>query len=168
MFENRGLLRLLDVGCGRNAKRDYFRALGHTFFGLDVVNPSADVIGTVVQLPFRDCMFDGVLSGAMLSYVIDLRQATSEMFRVIVPRGSITGTVSFLEPWVWGTLVHLTPGGIARLLEDAGFEIKYIWPGWFVADALRESLPNADVRIDAGFDELQFAGSVHFHAMRPR
>ena len=176
MFERRGRLRVLDVGCGRNATRDWFRSKGHRFLGLDLQNRAADVLGNGEMLPFRDMSFDALHTSGMLQYVLDVAGTLREMYRVLAPGGTLTGNTAFLEPWVWESLVHLSPEGLRRMLEQSGFNVQYIWPGWDVHDAVTAALPEVGIRrarftgvaLRSSLDRLRFAGSINFHAVRPK
>lgn len=187
LFEGRGPLTILDAGCGRAELRDFFVVQGHTYVGLDV-RPTGDVSGDCESLPFRDHAFDAVLTMGMLQFVPHPDRALAELHRVLRDGGTLTGTVAFMEPWTWGSLVHLTPGGVIFLLTEAGFRVEHVWPVWDVHDAvgaatsgtgsqdaaalartLREVHELAAARAGRtrhGSGALEFAAAVNFHACR--
>jgi SAM-dependent methyltransferase len=187
LFEGRGPLTILDAGCGRAELRDFFVAHGHTYVGVDI-RPTGDVSGDCESLPFRDQAFDAVLTMATLQYVPHPDRALAELHRVLGNKGTITGTVAFMEPWVWGSLVHLTPGGVMFLLTEAGFTVEHIWPVWHVHGCGRcgdergrqqtRGVPRPKLRevhefatahagsLGRGGAPLEFAAAVNFHAHR--
>ncbi len=196
LFEKRGLLRILDLGCGPARARDYFESRGHSYVGLDLASPRAQVRATGEALPFRARSFDAVLAVASLQYMLHPHRALREIARVLDQGGTATGTVAFLEPWVWGSKVHLTPAGLIELLEEAGLWPRYVWPSWGVGDAIREAcaqqpdaarlpdlapwLADAYRRPPADLSQprqppsrnlsvstsLAFSGAINFHALK--
>lgn len=116
---------VLDIGCGM---RPYRRFLTNTsrYVGLDM-NPDVrpDVVGSVLDLPFEDGAFDGVMCNEVLEHIPDPAKALNEIHRVLRPGGLTYITV----PQAWG--LHYEPHdfyrytryGIAHLLEEAGFSV---------------------------------------------
>lgn len=187
-FDRVGQLAVLDVGCGRAHLRSWFERMGHRYTGVDM-NPSGDVAGDCETLPFRDGSFDAIVTVSCLQFVPHPHVALLEMSRVLRPHGTITGTVAFLEPWTWGGVVHLTPAGLVLLLREAGFSVRYVWPGWSVDEAVRAArlrkLRNAvralrclsagratrrraNVLNGAILQRLEFAATLNFHAVKDR
>jgi SAM-dependent methyltransferase len=83
---------ILDAGAGfRAAPR---RNVVH----LEIYDyPSTDVLGIGQKLPFRDGVFDGALSLAVLEHVDDPFQCARELLRVVKPGGRIMAIVPFLQ-----------------------------------------------------------------------
>ncbi|HEX5715390.1 MAG TPA: class I SAM-dependent methyltransferase [Thermoanaerobaculia bacterium] len=157
LFEGRGRLDLLEVGCGRAQNRDYFHGRGHRYVGLDLDSRRADVIAAGEALPFAAERFDAVLTIATLQYSLRPDLFLREASRVLRAEGTLTGTVAFLEPWTWGSYLHLTPGGLIRLLQDAGFEIEFLWPGWSVGAAVHGSAFRPWTRLGEAMGKAQDA-----------
>ena len=96
---------LLDVGGGPGYFRDAFRAAGATYLALDSDVgelsglgriPSGTVIGSGLQLPFRDHSVDICYSSNVLEHVPDPWRMADEMLRVTRPGGTV-----FLSYTVW-------------------------------------------------------------------
>lgn len=97
--------RLLDVGGGPGYFRDAFRAAGATYLSLDAdvgelaglgeIAPGT-VIGSGMQLPFRDGSVDVCYSSNVLEHVPDPWLMADEMLRVTRPGGTV-----FLSYTVW-------------------------------------------------------------------
>lgn len=97
--------RLLDVGGGPGYFRDAFRAAGAAYFSLDSdvgelaglgeIAPGT-VIGSGMQLPFRDGSVDVCYSSNVLEHVPDPWLMADEMLRVTRPGGTV-----FISYTVW-------------------------------------------------------------------
>lgn len=181
LLENRGALRVLDIGCGRARFRQFLTGRGHAYVGADLGARRADLHCDMHALPFADSQFDAALLFAVLQYTLRPRLVLEEAHRVIRPAGTLTGCVAFLEPAVWGGLMHLSAEGLAGLLAQADFRLEYLWPSWSVleavAGAMRQSDPQPGVLKeveralescpDAFRDTLDFSGAIYFHAVKP-
>lgn len=133
--------RMLDVGCGERPYASLFPGIVR-YFGVEhlaaVVNVDqrlAKSVGHVAHLvdafadgsalPFRDASFDSILATEVLEHVPDTDLVVREMARVLRDDGKVLVTVPFVGE------LHQTPYdfrrftrfGIARVLEDAGFEV---------------------------------------------
>jgi SAM-dependent methyltransferase len=119
---------VLDIGCGRRPYRALLtRASG--YIGMDS-NPDVkpDVVGSVLDLPFEDASFDGVMCTEVLEHVPDPSRALAEIRRVMRGGGLLYLTV----PQAWG--LHYEPHdyfrytkyGIGHLLEKAGLAVLEI------------------------------------------
>lgn len=96
---------LLDVGGGPGYFRDAFRAAGATYYALDAdagelaglgeIAPGT-VIGSGLELPFRDGALDVCYSSNVLEHVPDPWRMAAEMLRVTRPGGTV-----FLSYTVW-------------------------------------------------------------------
>jgi len=123
---------ILDAGAG--LRRTYY---------LNVVNyevvpyPTTDVLGVVEHMPFKDDVFDFVLSNAVLEHVRDPFAAAREMSRVLKPGGLIFCAVPFLQPYHGYPhhYVNMTEHGLRSLFEgqleilDHGVP-HYFHPAW--------------------------------------
>lgn len=83
--------------------------------------PTTDVRGVGERLPFRDCVFDAVLSLQVLEHVRDPFACAQEIVRVLKPGGTLYCVVPFLQP-MHGYPSHyfnMSMQGLGRLFEDA-------------------------------------------------
>lgn len=107
---------------------------------------------SVLDLPFEDGAFDGVVSDQVLEHVEgDPQRAIDECFRVTRPGGFAVHATCFLNP------IHAAPGDFWRFTPDAlgllaaphgevvetgGWGNPWIWP--YIGAGLRfESIPHA-------------------------
>ena len=101
--------RLLDVGGGPGYFRSAFEAAGTTYFALDPdvgelaglgEVASRTVIGSGMQLPFRDGALDICYSSNVLEHVTDPWLMAAEMVRVTRPRGTVfISYTTWYGPW---------------------------------------------------------------------
>lgn len=81
--------------------------------------PTTDVLGVAESLPFRDNVFDGIFSFAVLEHVKYPWLAAKELCRVLKPGGRIFVNVPFLQP-LHGYPNHyfnMTHMGVTSLFE---------------------------------------------------
>jgi len=181
LLENRGSLRVLDIGCGRAKYRRFILEGGHQYVGVDLCSRGADIWADAHALPFGDSQFDAALLFAVLQYSLNPRLVLEEAYRVLLPTGTLTGRVAFLEPAVWGGLMHLSALGLVTLLEQVKFRLEYLWPSWDVFEAISgallqsTSLSSKDMKklkslldscADICKDTLDFSGAIYFHAVK--
>ena len=185
LFENKGRLKILEVGCAEIAVRNYFEQRGHQFTGLDLISNKADIHGDMNFLPFSKTEFDAVYINATLQYSLSPLQTFVEIHRVLRNGGFVAGSIAFLEPGVWKSLCHLTPRGLHEMMRRAGFEVLNIWPSWNVIDALVAAIDNDQTISDKkailnhlkkiqGSEEynqlvknVNYAGGLNFHGVKP-
>lgn len=105
---------ILDFGSGKRAT--YFSNV----VNYDVVNyATTDVIGVGEVLPFKDNLFDAVISNAVLEHVKQPASCAQEIARVLKPGGTLWCSVAFLSP-VHGYPNHyfnMTAQGLRSLFE---------------------------------------------------
>jgi SAM-dependent methyltransferase len=90
---------------------------------------AALVCGTADTLPFRDEVFDVVLAADVLEHLTDDELATSELFRVLRPGGTLVVNVP-TDPGLWsehdvalGHVRRYTRSRLNELLSSAGFRV---------------------------------------------
>jgi SAM-dependent methyltransferase len=101
--------RLLDVGGGPGYFRSAFEAAGTTYFALDSdvgelaglgEGTSRTVIGSGMQLPFRDGALDICYSSNVLEHVTEPWLMAAEMVRVTRPGGTVfISYTTWYGPW---------------------------------------------------------------------
>jgi SAM-dependent methyltransferase len=120
-LEERGPLRVLDVGCGPKPYYPFFAHISSEYIGIDVVdNPAAELRGPVEALPIDDASFDVVLCTQVLEHCDDPAQAVRELRRVTAPGGRVLASThgvqvyhpSPVDYWRW------THEGLRRLFEQ--------------------------------------------------
>ena len=85
---------ILDCGAGR---RDMYY---DNVVNLEIVDyDTTDVLGVGEKLPFRDNVFDAVLSLSVLEHVKDPFLCAREIARVLKPGGTLICSVPFLQPY---------------------------------------------------------------------
>jgi SAM-dependent methyltransferase len=116
-----GRYRVLDVGCGAKPYYPFFEPYVDAYVGVDVSdNASADLIGTVEQIPAEDASFDVVLCTQVLEHCEDPEQAVAELRRVVRPGGRVLASThgamvyhpSPVDYWRW------THTGLERLFRE--------------------------------------------------
>ena len=83
--------RILDLGSGMDRRTP-------NTINLEIeATPNVDVLGDGHKLPFKDAVFDAVISEAVLEHVQDPNRVVSEMHRVLKPGGYVCAAVPFLQ-----------------------------------------------------------------------
>ncbi|MCX7597662.1 MAG: class I SAM-dependent methyltransferase, partial [Armatimonadetes bacterium] len=132
---------VLDAGCGTggtySALRDRWQVVGCDLASLALQycrqrGMDMGVVGDVTMLPFRERVFDAVISCDVLEHVPDDELAARGLFEATKPGGIILVTVPAL-PWLWSehdeALDHrrrYTRQGLRALLERAGWRIELL------------------------------------------
>jgi len=120
--------RVLDAGAGEGNYKHHFAKL--RYYGLDLgIGDAAwnygslDVVGDLLNLPFRDATFDACLNIVTLEHVTDPPQVLCEIARTLAPGGRLL-LVAPLE-WEEHQQPHdyfrYTRYGLDFLLKNAGF-----------------------------------------------
>jgi SAM-dependent methyltransferase len=137
---------MLDLGCDH---RDFAEACGGTnleYVGLDCQGIKPDLLGDAHSLPFRDNVFEFVMSIAVLEHLRHPLVAMREVHRVLRPGGLFIGTVAFLEPFHQDSFYNHTHLGTYNSLASAGLVVRQIEPNmnWtgIQAIAMMSGLPD--------------------------
>mgnify|MGYP002725723878 CR=1 FL=1 len=117
--------RVLDVGAGAQPYRQYLPD-GGEYVSMDISDTTgADIIGTVLEIPGDDGVFDGIICTEVIEHVTDPRGAIAELCRVSKP-----GALLYLTaPMSWGLhyepydYFRYTKYGLTAMLEDGGFRV---------------------------------------------
>lgn len=110
---------VLNVGAGGS---DY----GRRVINLDIARtPGIHIVGLAEHLPFRECVFDGVVFQAVLEHVTDSHQALKEIRRVLRPGGAVFIEVPFIQGYHPAPQDHrrYTERGLRIELEQHGFVV---------------------------------------------
>jgi len=151
LIRKAGAGHVLDLGSGNNPS-EFPNVVKMDVFAL----PNVDVVGRAEELPFVDCVFKTVFSGAVFEHLRDPFGAIGEVFRVLKARGEVYIETAFLQP-VHAFPEHyfnMTLRGVERLCErferlDSGvrehqapsFTLRWILQSWLgkLPDAEREA-----------------------------
>lgn len=114
---------VLVVGCGNQTQQleQHFPGEGTSFVFCDIDKQAeADVFCDSHELSFKDGVFDGVISTAVLEHVLYPDKVISEMRRVLKKKGFIYSEIPFLQSVHEGAydFTRFTMSGHRRLLEN--------------------------------------------------
>ncbi len=110
LFKRFHVNRVLDLGCGSGRHTIYLAEKGFNVYGIDIADVGVATartrlhtaglhagltIGSIVELPFKDNFFDGIISVKVLHHgrIENIRKAIKEMERVLTSKGVIFVTV---------------------------------------------------------------------------
>jgi SAM-dependent methyltransferase len=116
---------VLDVGAGAQPYRRYL-ATGCSYVSMDIShNTGADIVGSVLEIPQDDDVFDGIICTEVIEHVNDPKGAIVELHRV-----SRSGAFLYLTaPMSWGLhyepydYFRYTKYGLTAILEEGGFRV---------------------------------------------
>ncbi len=137
----------LDAGCGSGSLLNKLAGSGYHVYGIEQSREFVDFVngksgpqrpvnirqikyGSVTDIPFRDEMFNLVVSGDVLEHVKDDDKAVREFFRVLRQGGVCVVSVpamqslwDFSDEWA-GHLRRYSREGITGLFEKNGFIVE--------------------------------------------
>ncbi len=119
---------LLDLGCGQAVHRAICEHAGFEWVGVDHAAKEAPLLADAHSLPFRDQVFDCVLTVSVFEHLRFPFVAIEEVHRVLKPGGKLLGTVAFLEPFHGDSYYHHSPLGTLNTLRHGGFTVQYVAP----------------------------------------
>ncbi len=111
----------LDLGGGRGSLGPHVEAKGYKYINLDIrrfENRQPTVLGSAHELPFRDEVFDVVISKDSLEHFLEPWRAVSEVYRILKPEGLFVIWVPFIHPFHGDDVYRYTHLGIGYLLRD--------------------------------------------------
>lgn len=130
---------ILDIGSARwNYPKEHFHKGKVTTLDIE---PPADVIGDVVNLPFKENTFDFVICLETLEHVKNPFRAMDEIYRVLKPSGKFIGSAPFtyeLHGEEYGDYWRFTRQGWEELLRKFNsisitpYSGKKLTPGWYL------------------------------------
>lgn len=121
---------LLDVACGDGIHRELCEERGYEWVGVDLDSEVAPVLTDAVRLPFPDETASAAICMKSLHIIDNPWLAVDEIYRVLESHGVFIGNVGFLEPLHENSSFHISPVALFYLLENAGFEVEFIAPGY--------------------------------------
>lgn len=121
---------ILDLGCGNGLSSNMLSEYGHKVIGTDISSfflaESANSqnsrlkysVCDVLDLPFKDCVFDVVCSNELIEHVVDASRAIIEMIRVLKSGGIlvIMGPNLCSPFWAITDLLNMLTGKDGRYL----------------------------------------------------
>jgi SAM-dependent methyltransferase/uncharacterized protein YbaR (Trm112 family) len=123
---------VLEVGAGGNYLKEDFKAIYDEWISLDydLRSDSIDLRGDGQVLPFKNEMFDTIISIDVLEHVPNPEKFVSEMFRVIKPGGTIILSTPFFfylheEPY---DFFRFSKYGLRTIFERNGFRVIDVIP----------------------------------------
>ena len=123
---------VLEIGAGGDYLKDVFKSTYNEWVSLDydLRTDSIDVRGDGQQLPFKNKMFDTIISIDVLEHVSAPEKFVSEMFRVIKPGGMVILSTPFFfflheEPY---DFFRFSKYGLIEIFKRNGFQIVDVVP----------------------------------------
>ncbi len=109
---------VLDVGCGSAWVAKHFQNSATFVCSLDatLINTAkaldryqknhAAVVADAFHLPFRDGSFDAIIASEIIEHVVDPAGFVAELFRVLIPGGSLVITTPYKETLRYTLCIH--------------------------------------------------------------
>ena len=112
LFKERGVKRVLDLGCGSGRHLVYLAEQGFETFGIDIAERAIELaqrwltekelraeleVGSIFErFPYEDDFFDAIVTTKAINHgrIEDIRKSIKEIERVLKPKGLIFGEVS--------------------------------------------------------------------------
>lgn len=123
---------VLEVGAGGDYLKNDLKSMYDEWISLDydLRSDSIDLRGDGQQLPFKDEIFDTIISIDVLEHVPNPEKFVSELFRVIKPGGNVILSTPFFfylheEPY---DFFRFSKYGLRTIFERNGFSVIDIMP----------------------------------------
>ncbi|MBC7886428.1 MAG: class I SAM-dependent methyltransferase [Ferruginibacter sp.] len=123
---------VLEIGAGGNHLKEDFKSMYGEWISLDydLRSDSIDLRGDGQQLPFKNEMFDTIISIDVLEHVPNPEKFVAEMFRVIKPGGTVILSTPFFfylheEPF---DFFRFSKYGLRTIFERHGFKVIDVIP----------------------------------------
>lgn len=131
-------LFVIDLGGRIQPYRSFFPQ-AEAYLALDLLLEGlVDVVGDAGAIPVKDEVCDVVLCTQVMSYVAEPRRTVSEIYRILVPGGTLILSAPAFFPQHHDERWRFTPDGLKRLLRDFA-EVEVV-PECFSAAGLARSL----------------------------
>lgn len=118
---------VLDVGSKTN-QASYYRMINsrHLRLTFSDINPQSDGLIKLdfeKKLSIQDESFDGIIAMNILEHVFNYDLFTSELYRILTPKGVLVGCVPFLIPYHAdpNDFFRYTHTSLEKILTNAGF-----------------------------------------------
>lgn len=111
----------LDLGGGRGGMRRPINNLGYLYINLDIrqhENGEPSIVGSAHALPFRNDLFEIVISKDSLEHFLDPWAAVRQVHRVLKPGGRFVIWVPFMHPFHGDDTYRYSPLALQHLLQD--------------------------------------------------
>jgi len=143
LFQNAGVMRVLDIGCGTGRHLVYLAKQGFSMFGFDVSQKAIEMaeqwlaeenlLANLIQyrmedgFPYEDMLFDAVISIQVIHHnrIHDIKSTVAEIERILRPGGYIFITVP------------VPPGNSVPPEDD--WDLKEVEPGTYLPQRGPES-----------------------------
>jgi SAM-dependent methyltransferase len=112
---------VLDLGGNQGTLRQPLQGLGYYYINLDIChfeNSEPSVISDAHHLPFKDCVFDLVVSKDTMEHFLNPWVVAKEVHRALKNDGHFVIFVPFMHPFHGNDFFRFTPLGLQHLLED--------------------------------------------------
>ncbi|OFY20723.1 MAG: hypothetical protein A2W98_01260 [Bacteroidetes bacterium GWF2_33_38] len=124
--------RVLEIGAGGNYLKEEFKNAYNEWISLDydLRSDSIDIRGDGQNLPFKNEIFDTIISIDVLEHVPNPEKFVSEIFRVMKPNGKVILSTPFFfylheEPH---DFFRFSKYGLKVLFERNGFNVQEVTP----------------------------------------
>jgi SAM-dependent methyltransferase len=124
---------VIDIGCGRKPYKDIITKKSERYIGLEYSKSihglnEVDVIGTALQIPFKNEISDIVISFQVMEHIAEPECFLKEIYRILKREGYCL----LMTPFMWSEheqpndFFRYTRYGINYLAKKAGFEVVEI------------------------------------------
>ena len=107
-------------------------------------NPGVNIVGSVENIPIKDCTVAGVLFQGVIEHISNPQKAISEIYRILKPGGYVYVEAPFMQHFHYDPEdnYRFTDDGLGKIFSSNGFEIikkgSLYGPSAVLADVLIE------------------------------